>query len=428
MDLPLAENLGFNRMNKRPPKIFEFFLRFTSKTEYRFGALGDFEEIYNKTASERGIFYALVWYISQIFRSIPLLIKTKLYWSLKMFKNYFKIAFRNMKRHKLYSIINISGLAIGLASCILILVWVQNELSYDRFHKNFDNICKIVCKGKIILNDYDGTPGVMGPALTEELPDVKDFARILGIEKKVFKYKDRVFYETGGIYVDPSFFRIFTFPFEKGDPESALSNKDNIVITREMSDKYFGDEDPVGKTMEVEGDLCTVSGVIKNIPVNSHIKFDYAVSFKILEGIIRFNWGGYNYVTFLHLNENAEFNGLASIITEIAKKNNSWQVINRGVSFVLEPLSKIHLHDKNNFRNWVDIGDIKYVYIFSITALFILFIACANYVNLSSARSASRAGEIGMRKVLGAYKGQIIKQFFGESFLSVRIRDWLLHV
>jgi len=338
-----------------------------------------------------------------------------------VFKNNLKIAWRNILRHKTFSAINVTGLAIGMACCLLILFWVQDELSYDKFHRNSGRIFRIVSDWT--KNNWDGMPGTpspLAPAIQEQLPEVESAARFSWHNRKVFRYKEKAFYEDRGIIVDPSFFKIFSFPLLQGDWETAFTGPADIVITETMAAKYFGDDEPLGKAFEVEGNFWVVRGVLEAVPPNSTFRFDFASSFQFIDKLSEFSthWGAFNFCTFLLLREGADASSLGQKITDIGLKNESPQV-KGGVRFRAQPMKEVHLDATPYQIVMLDVGDSKYVYLFSVIAAFVLLIACINFVNLSTARSGLRAKEVGLRKTIGAMREEIVRQFFGESFLLV---------
>ncbi|MCJ7581221.1 MAG: ABC transporter permease [Candidatus Aminicenantes bacterium] len=324
--------------------------------------------------------------------------------------NIFKITLRRIKRHKGYSLINISGLAIGLTCCILIFLWVQRELSFDRFHANADRIYRVLSVWPEDSEYGPQGPGPLGPTLKSEYPDIVNVARLFDSPSRPLRHEDTVFHiKTLG--VDPSFLEIFSFPFIRGDLTSSFEDPKFIVLTEETAKKYFGEEDPTGKILMFEwwGRWLEfhVTGVVKNVPQDSHLQFDALIPFDFVtaSGMTIDQWDTIAYHTYVQLDTNADYEALDTKISEIIKKYSP----SATHEFHLEPLTRIHLH------NYFGGGPISYVYIFSTIGILILLIACINFMNLSTARSMSRAKEVGMRKVVGSSRGQLIQQFLGES-------------
>lgn len=408
-------------MNNKPPIILEFFLRRIISEQETESLPGDFEEMYNRIVSKKGFFYANVWYVFLIIKLIPSLIKHSILWSFIMFKHYTSIAFRNFKKQKVFSFVNISGLMVGMTCCILILLWVQNELSYDRFHENADNIYIVVCERERDSNLFyiQTTPAPTAPALKESYPEVINAARYRNLGKRLIRYGDIFDIEEDIAFADPSFFDIFTFPFVKGNPKAALEDLYSIVITEDMAVKYFGSEDPVGKTIffgkeigflkGVDCDL-TVTGVIKNIPENSSINFDFIAPFKLIgklfnRDLTRWNFS-FGFRSFVLLRDRTDYKKFNNNISGFINQNANWNV-----KTLLKPMIDIYRRGYNGE------GVIKSVYIFTSLAVLTLIIACLNFINLSTARSGNRAREVGMRKVIGARRKELFVQFLGESVL-----------
>jgi putative ABC transport system permease protein len=332
-----------------------------------------------------------------------------------MFKNYLKITFRNIVRHRGFSIINIFGLAMGMACTILILLWVRDEVSFDRFHEKKENIYRVIVEGKNSSEKGSLTPGLLAPFVKEEVPEVINAVRIRQRPRMVVRQGQNAFYEDRKFRADPSIFEIFSFPFIKGNPGTASSG---IVITEKIARKYFGDENPIGKTLNINNwyDI-EVTGVIKDIPHNSHLQFDFIVA---LEGLKRrwpggFTWRNFVHHTYVQLEKNADPRIVEQKMTEMIFKH-APEVSQYMTRFCLQPLTHIHLTAGLHGENGL-IGDKKYVFVFSIIAFFILFIACINFMNLTTARSLNRAKEVGIRKATGANRKELVKQFFSESFL-----------
>jgi len=402
------------------PQIARWILGNLSVYSENYSILEDFEDEYGEIAKERGVVRAISWLWVQIILSIGYHIKLTFIWSIAMFRNYLKIALRNLRKYKSYSFINITGLALGMASSILILLWVQDELSYDKFNENIDNLFRIIGTETMSgskVRAYSVIPSPVSSTLKSEYPEVVNTARFKTLGTRVIQNDDMIFSETGFAFVDPSLFELFTFPFEKGDPETALSDPYSMVISVEMAEKYFGEENPLGQTILVDNRFeFMVTGVMKNIPVNSHMQFHFAVPFEILKEYNRDidGWGTYAYYIYVLLDNNADYKEFDSKITGIVKENNPGSVM----ALSLQPVRDINLYSRL-ITGMGGRGDIKYIYLFSLIAGFILIMACINFMNLTTARSGNRAKEVGMRKVAGAGKKEIMRQFFGESlFIS----------
>lgn len=352
-----------------------------------------------------------------------------------MLKNYIKIALRNLRRNKLYSILNITGLAIGITCCILILLYVQDELSYDRFHEKADRIYRatthFVVKDRIM--DFASTAHVQGPMFKDEYPEVENYARFNNYgSRRIIRYEDKSYAEEKFIWVDNSVFDIFSFNLVKGNPEEALTKPNTVVITEEIAEKYFGVEDPIGKNLRIHNDeLYMVTGVVENIPSNSHIRPDFLASFITLDLQPSGNAtadlvNNVDYYTYLLLKEGTDYKELEQKFVGFVEKYLGPLISSIGGSarYDLQPLKSIYLH--SSLENELErTGDMAYVWLFSGIGLFILLLACLNFMNLSTARSANRAKEVGLRKVVGAQRAQLIKQFIGESMILTFIAIFL---
>jgi putative ABC transport system permease protein len=335
-----------------------------------------------------------------------------------MLKNYFILALRNLKRDFFYNSMNILGLTIGISSSLLLLMYVIDDLSYDRYHENHENIYRI---GTHITETDDAfswsvCPYPMAPQVKEDFPQVKEFVRLTGSGATWYKYGDIQFVEEDIVYADSSVFEVFTYPLLLGDPESALKEPNTIVISESMANKYFGDEDPLGKIIEREGERSyEVTGVMKDVPRNSHIRFDAMLSGSSLPADFG-SWGNYGVFTYVELQDGFSGEQLDELLPEIYEKYQAEIFKNIGITMEYEsmPITKIHLHSTFEGEP-VPVGNMTYIYIFSAVIVLMLIIASINYMNLAIARSVRRAREVGIRKVVGSGKGNLIGQFLTES-------------
>lgn len=349
-----------------------------------------------------------------------------------MFKNYLKIALRNFLKHKGFSFINVFGLAVGIACCLLILLFVVDELSYDKYHEKADRIYRAGLYGFIGGNEFNGvvTASPMAKTLADEYPEVEAATRARNFGFPVFRYGDKVFSKEKVFWVDPGFFDVFTVPFIQGDPETALEKPVTIVLTQSMAKKYFGDEDPLGKTINSDQRRdYLVTGIVEDVPKNSHFHYDFLASLSTYPDSQSPIWVSNNYYTYFVLREGASPEAFDAKLGELVKKYVGPQIqaaagisleqfyeSGGAYSFFIQSMTDIHLRSHLEFEVEPN-GDISYVYIFSIIALGILLVACINFVNLSTARSSTRAREVGVRKTLGSNRPQLMRQFLAETIL-----------
>ncbi len=342
-----------------------------------------------------------------------------------MLKNYLKIIFRNLWRNKTYTFINVFGLAIGVACCLIILLYVQHELSYDTFHLQKDRIFRIAAQS--VTGDKTSTmavsPAPLSRVVYHEFPEVESVVRFLPEEKVLIRYDNKQFYEEGFHWADSTVFDVFSFPLLKGNPSKALAQPNSLVISEELASKYFGKEDPIGKVVSMqvrrlgESIDLTIAGVVKNVPANSHIKFSLLAPLYMLRVDGDELWSFHMFSTYVLLRDKHAATDLEEKFPAIVDKYMAKTLASTGSKehLFLQPLTQIHLHS-NLIGELEPNGDITYVYIFLLAALFILFIACINFMNLATVHTMNRAKEVGVRKVIGAKRNQLIKQFLSESF------------
>ncbi len=340
-----------------------------------------------------------------------------------MLKNYFKIAWRNLLKHKLYTGVNIVGLTIGIVSCILIGLYVTQEISYDQFNINADRIVRVTMEyggdGNVEKVAVTGTKA--GPQFKRIFPSVNTFCRT---EKssQIVACDNKMFDEKNFLFADSSFFKLFSFKLLQGNAQQALDVPDKVVLTKRTAEKYFGEntwQDAVGKTLRINNKKdYLVSGIVEDAPANSQIQFDFIASFSSLGVSKSEDWWSANYVTYLLLNKPDDIGPLQQSISNYMKGEVARELNFTGSTYLtyhLEPLKRVHLY--SSLEGLEPNGNITYIYILSAISILILLIACINYTNLATAQSASRSGEIGVRKVFGAQKWQLFNQFISESFV-----------
>ena len=336
-----------------------------------------------------------------------------------MFRSYLKIAWRNLLKNKIYCLVNIGGLTTGITCCILIGLYLSNETSFDRFHKNADRLVRATTEytvnGAVSQTGFTGS--MVGPRLTSVIPQIESFVRILSFEPYSVMYGEKSFVENKFCFADSNFFQIFSFPLLEGDPSTALEGPLKIVITERMKKKYFGNENALGKLLRVGGTRdFIVSGVAADVPANSQIQFDFVASYASLRNANRLNWWVEIYATYLLVRPNTDLKVLEKNISAYMKNQKDLgQAANDYLIFHMEPMTRVHLY--SSLDGLEPNGNITYLYILAAIAILILCIASVNYTNLSIAQAVHRIPEIGIRKVLGSARRQIFWQFIGESML-----------
>ncbi|MEZ4829293.1 MAG: ABC transporter permease [Bacteroidia bacterium] len=410
----------------QPPRWALRFLRWYCHPAFLEEIEGDLYELFYRRAEDRNTGYArrlFVWEVFRFFR-LRMLRKFTLIIHFAMWQNHFKIALRNMQRQKAFTAINILGLAVAITTAIFMLLWVSHEWSYDRFLTRADDIFRVYSNsefGNGEIATWGTVPQPLEKVLRDEHPEIERIVLMgtsqeanLGLSEKVFKEK--------GIYAGKEMFEVFSFPLLEGNPTEALRNISDITISEDLARKYFGENwkgNSLGKTIRVNEHYdATVTGVFANIPDNSTLRFDFVLSVEDL--VERYpwqkEWGNFNFQMYIQLKENADAKSAGVNIA---------QAINRHfpdaeATLYLHPFTREHLY--SHFENGVEAGGkILYVRIFSIVALFLILIACINFMNLATARAVRRAKEVGVRKVIGATRASLIGQFMSESVLTVFI-------
>lgn len=392
----------------RPPKAAVWLLSKMSEYESTFLFSGDLCENYERIVQESGLAKAKLWYWSQVIFSIIPYLKFKINWSFIMFKSYIKIALRNMKRHKIYSVISISGLAIGMTCCIITALFVNRELSFDRFHKNAERIYQLYFNKVSSENrrNYAIVGNLTPQKIAEELPELETYVNILWL-KQATSVEDKQFL-VDGLYAGAEFFDIFSFPLLAGDPKTVLKDPCSVVITPDLAQKYFGDNNPIGQTITMERDEqdLKVTGIMQKMPSNSHIKSDFVLSFNSLAEENK-SLGN----VYLLFNSKINREDIEGKINALLAKNSE-----RKRDYFLQPMTSVYL-DADMALDIATHSDIKYSILLSLLSFMIITISCVNFLNLAGARTLARLKEICIRKITGARNIELIKLFFTESLL-----------
>ncbi|MCU0462476.1 MAG: ABC transporter permease [Bacteroidales bacterium] len=355
-----------------------------------------------------------------------------------MLKNFFINAIRSMRKQRGYVLINVGGLAIGLTSFLFITLYVVHELSYDRFNKNYENIYRLKVVGRLAGGELDQavTAAPMSQAMLTDYPEVLNSTRVIQMGAWLMVFGENKFNEDGVLFADSTFFSVFDFKLLRGDPETALVRPRSIILTEEYAKKYFGNVDPMGQKIMVEVDTIfyTVTGVVRDVPDNSHIKFDMLASMSTYPRIANFpNWISHNFYTYIVVKDGIDksvlqdkFQGMLikyvgpQIQQFLGYSLDDFKKSGNDFGYALEPLKDIHLKGATQY-NLEPAGSPSTVYIFAVIALLILVIAIINYINLATAKSAGRAKEVGIKKVAGINKSGLVTQFLGESLIIVTI-------
>jgi len=428
------------RNSPKPPRLAEWLLRLFCKREDGFSMFGDFDEEFSELSKTKGIWYARRWYWRHLSRSLPIIVKDSILWTVTMIMNYLKIASRNILKHKGFSIINVFGLAAGLACSTVIILYVFNELTYDRFHQDAHRIYRVAVHMKSIGGEfrYSSSPGPLAPVLKESYPQIEESVRVIppyeNASHVLVTCAEKRFFESRIYFADPGISRVFRIPFVYGNPDTSLNRPNTIILTEDMARKYFAEQNPIGKLLRIEFDYDVrpvkiedfeVTGVIKNSPPNTHLKYDMFVSMATLANHrprLNEDWTHHSYkYTYIKLKPDINVKNFESQIQRQAKLYTDAYEKRTGrkmelYRFFLQPVPGIHMYS-HNLGELEPSGNWYYIYIYSIVALLILLIGCMNFMNLSAVLSSTRTKEVGLRKVVGAKRGDLVWQFLGESFL-----------
>ena len=407
------------------PAVPRILLKYMSLYHKKHSIVEDSEQTFSEIIKSEGSFKAKSWYWGNALKSIASYIKLFLSWRFTMFQNHLKIACRHFIRQKMFSFINIASLAVGLTCGILVFFFIRYEFSYDKYHEDARNIYRVVREHQGETAWTNSSEHPLAASLKQDFPEVLMASRVKkNDEVGVVEYGPKRFYEEDIYFVDQDFLEIFTFPLLSGDKKTALETPFSVLVTQEMAEKYFGDKEPLGKIIQINewySDMkhnYEIKGVLKNIPGNSHFMFDFLVSYNSLYSLKRRGrdsvetWSYFEPKTYIKLAPSANPKTVEKKCPAFLEKYKGENASSERIH--LQPLTDIHLGGNLRFE-LENNSDMRIIYMFSAIAFFILIIACLNYINLSVARSTKRAIEVGMRKVVGANKKQLVRQFLVES-------------
>ncbi|MBN1270838.1 MAG: ABC transporter permease [Candidatus Aminicenantes bacterium] len=410
-----------SKKSKKPPRLASRLLSFLTFYEREYSITGDCSEEFKYIERRKGKTAAIFWLWGQIFCAALSYLKISFLFGGVMIKTTVKTALRGLKKHKSYFFINMTGLAIGMVSFLIISLYVRHELSYDRFHQNADNIYLVLRGEKDAF--MAPTSKLLGPALKEVFPDVIQttcFSRVPGSEKLMVRFDDKSFEEDISL-ADSEFFEMFDFPFLEGNPGSAFPNPNSMLMTERTAQKYFGGQAPLGKTIQLfmfgQALDMKITGILEDMPSHSFFKSDILVSYDIIRlfGLDWDRWDNQVLKTFICLREGSDLHEIPDKIKDVEIRRHPGARFGN-LSYDLLPVTKIHLYG-GGIKFLSAEGDIRYVTIFGTAALIILLIAGINYMNLSTAFSLKRTNEVGVRKIAGASRSSIVRQFLGETMV-----------